>query len=54
MYKKRFERVLAKMEERGLEQILVMDPNSIWYLTVIRTTLWRDFTLFISAPAATT
>ena len=50
MYKKRFERVLAKMEERGLEQILVMDPNSIWYLTGYQNNpMERFYALYISA-----
>ncbi len=33
MYEARIRRVLAAMEARGLEQMLVSDPQSIWYLT---------------------
>lgn len=33
MFEERVKRVLKKMEERGLEQMLVSDPNSIFYLT---------------------
>ena len=31
----RLERVYKEMEKQGLEQILVTDPHSIWYLTGI-------------------
>ena len=33
MYQERISRVLAAMERMGLEQMLVSDPDSIWYLT---------------------
>ena len=33
MYQERLSRVLAAMERMGLEQMLVSDPDSIWYLT---------------------
>lgn len=33
MYQERIKKVLAAMEEMGLEQMLVSNPNSIWYLT---------------------
>ena len=33
MYQERISRVLAAMEGMGLEQMLVSDPDSIWYLT---------------------
>ena len=33
MYEERIKRVLAAMEQMGLEQMLVSDPDSIWYLT---------------------
>ena len=33
MYQERIEKVLAAMEDMGLEQMLVSNPNSIWYLT---------------------
>ena len=33
MYQERIDRVLAAMEAMGLEQMLVSDPDSIWYLT---------------------
>ena len=33
MFEERIKRVLGKMKERGLEQMLVSDPNSIFYLT---------------------
>ncbi len=33
MFDERVNRVLKKMEERGLEQMLISDPNSIFYLT---------------------
>ena len=29
----RIQRVLSKMEERGLDQMLVTDPKAVWYLT---------------------
>ena len=31
MYQERINRVLAAMERMGLEQMLVSDPDSIWY-----------------------
>ena len=33
MYQERIEKVLDAMEEMGLDQMLVSDPDSIWYLT---------------------
>ena len=33
MYQERIKRVLDSMEEMGLDQMLVSDPDSIWYLT---------------------
>ena len=33
MYQERIGRVLAAMEQMGLEQMIVSDPDSIWYLT---------------------
>lgn len=33
MYQQRIDRVLAAMAEQGLEQFLICDPQSIWYLT---------------------
>ena len=33
MYQERIEKVLAAMAEMGLDQMLVSNPNSIWYLT---------------------
>lgn len=33
MYEQRIARVLAAMEGMGLEQMIVSDPDSIWYLT---------------------
>lgn len=33
MYKQRIERVLAALEAKGLSQMIVSDPKSIWYLT---------------------
>lgn len=33
MYKERLQRVLSKMKENNLKQVLVLDPESIWYLT---------------------
>ena len=33
MYQERIEKVLAAMEDMGLEQMLVSNHNSIWYLT---------------------
>ena len=36
MYQERIKKVLAAMEEMGLEQMLVSNPNSIWYLTDCR------------------
>ena len=33
MYQERIEKVLAAMEDMGLEQMRVSNPNSIWYLT---------------------
>ena len=33
MYEKRIARVMAGLEKMGLEQMIVSDPNSIWYLT---------------------
>ena len=33
MYQERVEKVLAAMEKMGLDQMLVSNPNSIWYLT---------------------
>ena len=33
MYQARIETVLASMREMGLEQMLISDPDSIWYLT---------------------
>ena len=36
MYKERVKRVCAKMKERGLGQLLVTDPVSIFYLTGIK------------------
>lgn len=33
MHQERIERVLAAMQAMGLEQMLVSDPDSIWYLT---------------------
>ena len=35
MYQERISRVLAAMERMGLEQMLVSDPDSIWYLTAV-------------------
>ena len=33
MYRKRIARVMEGLEKLGLEQMIVSDPNSIWYLT---------------------
>ena len=33
MYEERIKRVLAAMEQMGLEQMLGSDQDSIWYLT---------------------
>lgn len=33
MYEARIQRVLAAMKAMGLEQMIVSDPDSIWYLT---------------------
>ena len=33
MYQERVEKVLSAMEKMGLDQMLVSNPNSIWYLT---------------------
>ena len=33
MYQERIKRVLDSMEEMGLDQMLVSDPDSIWNLT---------------------
>ena len=33
MYQMRIQRVLAAMEEQGVDQLLVCDPMSVWYLT---------------------
>ena len=33
MYQQRISRVLAALENMGLEQMIVSDPDSIWYLT---------------------
>lgn len=35
MYTQRIEKVLAKLEEMGLSQMIVSDPQAIWYLTGI-------------------
>ena len=33
MYEARIQRVLEAMKTMGLEQMIVSDPDSIWYLT---------------------
>ena len=33
MYEARIRRVLEALEQMGLEQMIVSDPDSIWYLT---------------------
>ena len=33
MYQQRVQKVLAAMEAMGLKQMIVSDPESIWYLT---------------------
>lgn len=33
MYQARIDKVLSAMEKQGLEQMMVSDPDSIWYLT---------------------
>ena len=33
MYEARIQRVLAAMKAMGLDQMIVSDPDSIWYLT---------------------
>lgn len=33
MYQQRIDRVLAAMAQRGISQLLICDPQSIWYLT---------------------
>ena len=51
MYQERIKRVLDSMEEMGLDQMLVSDPDSIWYLTGYDV---FPCLLFISAGTGTT
>ncbi|MBQ2752204.1 MAG: aminopeptidase P family protein [Oscillospiraceae bacterium] len=50
MYQKRIGRVLEAMAEMGLEQMLISDPDSIWYLTGYYVFPWeRLYALYLKA-----
>ena len=44
----RMDRVLEKMAQRGLEQLVISDPVSIWYLTGVKVNpIERLFALYL-------